>query len=105
NAILLMTQNVNTISTYIDDEADTLETVAQNIAYSNLIKERFTHYIGYADKTSSTEQDLINNNIQNTRILIDMLTAILGPNQPVVQIYVYSLDKGVLGIGLDTSTS
>jgi len=105
NAILLITQNVNTISTYIDDEADTLETVAQNIAYSNLIKERFTNYMSSAENATSTEQDKINNNLQNTNVLIDMLTAILGPNQPVVQIYLYSLDKGVLGVGLDTTTS
>lgn len=105
NAILLITQNVNTISTYLDDEANTLETVAQNIAYSNLIKERFTNYIGYTENASSTDQDKIYNNIQNTNVLIDMLTAILGPNQPVVQIYLYSLDKGALGVGLDTTTS
>lgn len=105
NAILLITQNVNTISTYIDDEADTLETVAQNIAYSNLIKERFTNYISDSVNDSSSEQDKIYNDTQNTKILIDMLTAILGPNQPVVQIYLYTLDKGVLGVGLDTATS
>ena len=105
NAILLLTQNVNTISTYIDDEADSMETVAQNIAYSNLIKERFTHYLGYAKNVTQAEKNENYSNLQNTNVLIDMLTAILGPNQPVVQIYLYSLDKGVLGVGLDTSTS
>jgi two-component system, sensor histidine kinase YesM len=106
NAFSLMTQNVNTISSYVDEEAKTLNTVAQNIAYSNLIKERFTYYINAAaESTSSTDQDIAYNNVQNTKSLIDMLTAILGPNQPVVQIYLYSLDKGVFGVGLDTSTS
>ena len=105
NAILLITQNVNTISTYLDDEADTLETVAQNIAYSNLIKERFTTYISATENTSIPDQDIAYSNIQNTKVLIDMLTAILGPNQPVVQIYLYSLNKGVLGVGLDTNAS
>jgi sensor histidine kinase YesM len=105
NAYLLISQNVNTISTYIDDEANTLETIAQNIAYSNLIKERFTNYIRAVENTSITDQDIVYNNIQNTKILIDMLTAILGPNRPVAQIYLYSLDKGVFGVGLDTTTS
>jgi sensor histidine kinase YesM len=105
NAFLLMKQNVNTISSYIDEEANTLNTVALNIAYSNLIKERFTNYINADENVSSTNQDVAYDNIQNTKELIDMLTTILGPNQPVVQIYLYSLDKGVFGVGLDTTTS
>jgi two-component system, sensor histidine kinase YesM len=105
NAFLLMTQNVNTISSYLDEEAETLDTIAQNIAYSNLIKERFTNYINSSEINSSTDQNLAYSNVQNTKILIDMLTAILGPNQPVVQIYLYSLDKGVFGVGLDNTTS
>ena len=91
---MLMKQNVNTISSNIDDEANTLNTIALNIAYSNLIKERFTNYISAEENVFSTNQEMAYNNIQNTKVLIDMLTAILGPNQPVVQIYLYSLDKG-----------
>ena len=105
NAFMLMKQNVNTISSNIDDEANTLNTIALNIAYSNLIKERFTNYISAEENISSTDQDMAYNNNQNTKVLIDMLTAILGPNQPVVQIYLYSLDTGVFGVGLDTTTS
>jgi sensor histidine kinase YesM len=105
NAFLLLNQNVNTISSYIDKEYNTLHTVAQNIAYSNLIKERFTSYLSAADKESSLNQGMTYDNLQNTKMLIDMLTAILGPNQPVVQIYLYSLDKGAFGVGLDTTTS
>lgn len=105
NASLLLTQNTNTISSYIDEEAKTLDTVAQNIAYSNLIKERFTNYINAAQDSFSSNQDIAYNNNQNTKALIDILIPILGPNQPVVQIYLYSLDKGAFGVGLDTSTS
>ena len=105
NALSLIKQNVATISSYIDEEAKTLDTIAQNISYSNLIKERFTNYINMAENNATADQGKAYNNIQNTRVLIDMLTAILGPNQPVVQIYLYSLDKGVFGVGLDTSTS
>lgn len=105
NAIRLITQNVNTISSYIDEEAKTLNIVAQNIAYSNLIKERFSNYINDTENISSSDQYMAYNNIKNTKILTDMLAAIIGPNQPVVQIYLYSLDKGVFGVGLDTTTS
>jgi len=105
NAFTLMTQNVNTISSYLDDEAETLSTIAQNIAYSNLIKERFTNYINASEITYTTDQNFAYSNVQNTKVLLDMLTAILGPNQPVVQIYLYSLDKGVFGVGLDNTTS
>lgn len=104
NAFKLINQNVNTISSYIDDEAKTLNTVAQNIAYSNLIKQRFLNYLDY-EKSDKYDQVIAYDNLQNTKILIDMLIAILGPNQPVVQIYLYSLDQGVFGVGLDTSTS
>lgn len=106
SAFQALTQNVNTIYSYIDDEAKTLDTVAQNIAYSNLIKERFSNYINNVTAdTSVNDKNKAYNNIQNTKALIDMLTAILGPNQPVVQIYLYSLDKGTFGVGLDTSAS
>jgi two-component system, sensor histidine kinase YesM len=103
-AFLQITQNTDTISSYLDEEAKILDTVAQNISYSNLIKERFTKYINNADNDSLTSQTKGYDNVQNTKVLIDMLTAILGPNQPVVQIYLYSLEKGVFGVGLDTST-
>ncbi len=105
NAFKQLNQNVNTISSYIDDEAKTLNTVAQNIAYSNLIKKRFTSYLDAEKYAYITDQGTAYNNLQNTKVLIDILIAILGPNQPVVQIYLYSLDKGVFGVGLDTSTS
>ncbi len=104
DAFKTLTQNTETISTYLDEEAKTLDTVAQNISYSNLIKERFTNYINNVENTTEN-QNIAYSNIQNTKVLIDMLTAILGPNQPVVQIYLYSLDKGVFGVGLDTTTS
>ena len=100
-----ISQNAETLSSYIDEETKILDTVALNISYSNLIKERFSNYADYADTDSVTNQTISYNNIQNTKELIDMLTAILGPNQPVVQIYLYSLDKGVFGVGLDTSTT
>jgi len=105
NAFTLIKHNVNSISSYIDEEAKTLNTVAQNIAYSNLIKKRFLNYIDSEKQSDIYDQGTAYDNIQNTKILIDMLIAIIGPNQPVVQIYLYSLDKGSFGVGLDTSSS
>ena len=104
-AFTSINQNVNTIISYIDEEANTLDTVAQNIAYSNLIKKRFINYIRMEDSYASTDSGEAYNTLQNSKVLIDMLIAILGPNQPVVQIYLYSLDKGVFGVGMDTSKS
>lgn len=105
SAFLLINQNINTISSYMDEEINTLNTIAQNIAYSNLIKDRFMNYISFEKDVSSLDQEMAYDNLQNTKELIDMLTAILGPNQPVAQIYMYSLDKGSFGVGLDTTTS
>lgn len=105
DAFQQLTQNTHTISLYIDAEAETLDTVAQNISYSNLVKERFTNYINNVENLSSTNKISDYSNIQNTKVLKDMLAAIIGPRQPVAQIYLYSLDKGVFGVGLDTSTS
>jgi sensor histidine kinase YesM len=106
NAFELIMQNVNSITLNVDDEANTLDTVAQNVAYSNLVKERFANYVDNVDTNNSTkDQNVEYNNLQNTKRLIDMLTAIIGPNRPVSQIYLYSLDKGTFGVGLDTSTS
>ena len=105
NAYIQLTQNTDTISSYVDEEAKTLDTVAQNIAYSNLIKERFLTYVNNVENQPFPNQISEYNNFQNTKVLIDMLTAILGPKQPVAQIYLYSLDKGVFGVGLDTTTS
>ena len=94
-------QNVMTVSSFVDSEISTLDTVAQNIAYSNLVKERFATYLDYSATPSSIGYD----NVQNTKVLTDLLTAIIGPNRPVDQLYLYSLDKGVFGNGLDNSTS
>lgn len=94
-------QNVSTVSSFVDTEISTLDTVAQNIAYSNLVKERFGSYLDYSASPALANYD----NIQNTKVLTDLLTAIIGPNRPVDQLYLYSLDQGVFGNGLDNSTS
>lgn len=94
-------QNVLTVSSFMDSEINALDTVAQNIAYSNLVKD---HFYTYLNMPTSTIEDNYNS-MQNTKVLTDLLVSIIGPNRPVDQIYLYSLDKGCFGSGLDNSTS
>ena len=94
-------QNVMTASSYVDSEIDTLNTVMENIAYSNLVKEYFAEYLNRDISTPAGSY----NSMQNTKILTNLLTAIIGPNRPVDQIYLYALDQGAFGIGLDNSDS
>lgn len=95
-----MMQNTLTVSSFVDSEISTLDTVAQNIAYSNLVKERFATYLDYSGIPTAGYD-----NVQNAKVLTDLLTAIIGPNRPVDQLYLYSMERGVFGNGLDNSTS
>ena len=100
----LMTQNVNSISSYLETETETLQTLANNISYSALVKKHFLTYLEHDN--IGNESDVSDyEDIQNTKTLIDILTAIIGPEQPASQIYLYSFTEGTFGVGLDTSTS
>lgn len=94
-------QNVSTISSYIDTEVKSLDTVAQNIAYSNLVKEHFYTYLNMNPDSVQDNYD----SMQNVKVLTDLLVSIIGPNRPVDQIYLYSIDKGCFGSGLDNTSS
>lgn len=94
-------QDVSTASAFVDSEVNSLDTVMQNIAYSNLIKE---HFATYLNQPISSENGNYSS-MQNSKILTDLLTAIIGPNRPVDQIFLYSLDRGAFGIGLDNTNS
>jgi two-component system, sensor histidine kinase YesM len=97
--------SVGNISDTLDTEVQGLDTLSQNIMYSNLIKQRFENYIDFNSNFSQKESALDKyNNEQNTQVLYDMLTAMIGPNRPVDQIYLYSLNSGKIGVGLDNST-
>ncbi len=97
--------SVSNISGALDTEVQGLDTVSQNIMYSNLIKERFKNYLEYSSGFPQVATTLDKYNYeQNTLALYDMLIAIIGPNQPVDQVYLYSLNSGRLGVGLDNST-
>lgn len=93
-------QNVMTVSSFMDSEVRTLDTVAQNIAYSNLVKDHFYTYLNLPGKNVQTDYD----SMQNMKELTDLLVSIIGPNRPVDQIYLYSVDNGCFGSGLDNGS-
>lgn len=93
--------DVATTAEFTDDEIRSINTVMQNVAYSNLVKE---HFLTYLDKPLSDTSDVYSS-MQNINVLSDLLTAIIGPSRPVDQIYLYSLDEGYVGVGLDNNNS
>ena len=85
-------QDTETSSAFMDEEIKTVNTVMQNVAYSNLVME---HFLTYLNKPVS-DGDGNYSGMQNIKVLTDLLTAIIGPSYNVDQIYLYSLDKGLL---------
>ena len=85
----LITQNVKNISSYLENETDSLKTLANNISYSSLVEKHFLTYLEHDSMASDTDMADYHD-IQNTKILIDILTAIIGPEQPASQIYLHS---------------
>lgn len=94
-------QNVMTVSSFMDSEVRSLDTVAQNIAYSNLVKDHFYTYLNMPSGSTQADYD----SMQNMKVLTDLLVSIIGPNRPVDQIYLYSLGNGCFGSGLDNSNN
>ncbi|SCJ72088.1 Inner membrane protein ypdA [uncultured Clostridium sp.] len=106
SAFTSMELNVSKVSSYIDDEVSVLNTVAQNVSYSNLVKERYSRYLSDIDSMEPMpEPSEAYAQLKNTKILTDLLTSIIGPSQPVSQIYIYSPDQGTFGVGHDSSSS
>jgi sensor histidine kinase YesM len=85
----------------MDEQIGTVSSVIQNIAYSNLVRD---HFLTYLNKPVSDGNGNYSG-MQNLKELTDVLTAIIGPSRSVDQIYLYSLDRGCVGVGLDNSNS
>ncbi len=101
NAFQAIGVKVGQISSYMDDEATILSTVSQNVIYSNLVKDRFLLYTqGPSAVTPSEKYE----QVENTRVLTDLLIAIIGPVQPVSQIYLYTLSGQRFGVGRNTAS-
>lgn len=85
-------QSGENITASMDSEFSQMKIVALNIAYSNLVKSRFIGYI--SSKNNNYE------NLENTKVLGDLLTAIIGPNRPVDQVNLYAPNNSVIASGL-----
>lgn len=95
-----VSRDTMTTSAFMDEEIKSVNTVMQNVAYSNLVKEHFLAYLNTPVSDNNNYSEM-----QNIKVLTDLLTAIMGPSRPVDQIYLYSLDKGYVGVGLDNTNS
>lgn len=93
--------DVVTTAAFTDEDIKSINTVMQNVAYSNLVKE---HFLEYLNRPASDTKNGYTS-IKNIEVLTDLLTAIIGPSRPVDQIYLYALDEGYVGVGLDNSNS
>lgn len=100
DAFLSIENNVTYTSDSFDKMVDSLDTASQNIIYSNLVKSHFATYLGYSESQNENNYD----SLQNTKVLNDLLVAIIGPNTLVDQTYLYGLDRGVFGVGRDNHT-
>jgi len=96
-----VSRDTHTASAFMDEEIKSVNTVMQNVAYSNLVKE---HFLVYMNRPFSSG-DGNYSEMQNIKVLTDLLTAIMGPSRPVDQIYLYSLEGGCVGVGLDNSNT
>ena len=96
-----VSRDTQTASAFMDEEIKSVNTVMQNVAYSNLVKE---HFLAYMNRPVSSG-DGNYSEMQNIKVLTDLLTAIVGPSRPVDQIYLYSLEGGCVGVGLDNSNT
>ena len=95
-ALASLVQSGKNITASIDSEFSQMKMVALNIAYSNLVKDRF---IGYLNSKNNLYEKA-----ENTKVLGDLLTAIIGPNRPVDQIYLYAPNDSVIASGLLNGT-
>ena len=88
----------------IEREIQKMDMVSMNVLYSNLAKQNFAEYLHYTiQKRYGVEDDEAAKitSAQNAKILTDVLLAIIGPKRPVKQIYLYGLDTGMFGTGID----
>ena len=92
------------ISDKLDIEIQKMDYVSMSVLYSNIVKDRFLTYIAESGKTTDTLNDDNTGKAdynKNSKELIDVLFAIIGPNRPVQQIYLYDFNGRVFGTGTD----
>ncbi len=82
----------------LDLEIQKIDTVSQNILYSNLVKERFLVFAGKDQSAGLTQAESM---IQATKELAEILVAANGPALPVQQINLYDFAGNMFGSGFD----
>jgi Predicted signal transduction protein with a C-terminal ATPase domain len=85
-----------TMSQKLNDEIADMDNVSMNVCYSNLVKSQFEYY---TNRKPSDRENLAS--INNAKELTDILTAIIGPNFKVQQIFLYNFNGQVFGTGFD----
>lgn len=101
DAFAAIENNLTMINNTLDTQVEVLDTLSQNIIYSNLVKDTFATYLHYETQLQNPSDIETYNNIQNNRILYNLLFSIIGPNQPADQVYLYGMNGGSFGVGTD----
>lgn len=102
NSVASIENTMRRATERLDQMVTSLETVSQNVIYSNLIKEHFYTYVHNEVQTSPKSQY---SDMQNISILYDLIMTMIGPNAPVDQINLYGLDTGTFSVGLNNETN
>jgi len=79
----------------LESEIEKMNTISMNVVYSNLIKDNFKEYhssLGGNNQYIRKQWDTMN-------IVLDVITAIIGPFQTVSQINIYNLEGISVGTG------
>jgi len=84
-------QNCGNITSSMDREFDQMHTFALNIAYSTLVRDRLAGYLSSSGNSYKKETD--------AKILADLLAALICPNRPADQIFLYTLQNEVVASG------
>ena len=102
NSVASIENTLSSTTDRLDQMVTSLETVSQNVIYSNLIKDHFYTYVHKEPETSPKTQY---SDLQNINILYDLITTMIGPNAPVDQINLYGLNNGTFSVGLNNETN
>ncbi len=105
NATATISSLNSSASEKLDIEIQKMNSVSMNTLYSNIVKDRFSNYLsqddGLLNADTLSENNKKTDSMQNTKELIDILFAIIGPSRPVQQIYLYDFKGKVFGTGSD----
>jgi two-component system sensor histidine kinase YesM len=93
------------ISEKLDVELQKMNTVSMNICYSNLVKEHFYKHLSYNINPESESNELKVEKYYNTKELMDIFMAIIGPSQTVSQINLYDFNGEMVGAGISNTTT